>query len=146
MAEKSVSEIAFEIGYEQDEFASKEIAKLPDTLNKENLSLFIDVFDNIRRKSQEYYNKAKEYGGDVLEYGADRLLVPFHRLTFGWSNASTYDFTWQAFLEDMLDAGAVHVEIHNKQPNEYGDTGTCIRLFFNSEKNTVGCAEFGFPD
>lgn len=146
MAEKSLSEIAFEIGYEQDAFASKEIAKLPDTLSKDNCSLFIDVFENIQRKSQESYNKAKEYGDDVLEYGADRQLVPFHRLTFGWSNAYTHDFTWKAFLEDMLETGAVHVEIHNKQDSEYGETDTCIRLFFNSEKNTIGCVEFGFPD
>lgn len=146
MAEKSWPEIAFKIGYEQDVFASKEIAKLSDTLSEDNCSIFIDVFENIQRKSQECYNKAKEYGDNVLEYSADRLLVPFHRLTFGWSNAYTHDFTWKAFLDDMLDAGAVHVEVHNKQDSEYGKTDTCIRLFFNSEKDTIGCVEFGFPD
>lgn len=146
MTDKSVSEIAFEIGYEQDEFASKEIARLSNVLSKDNCSLFVDVFENICKKSQECYNKAKEYGDDVLEYGADRLFVPFHRLFFGWSNASAHDFTWKAFVDDMIDSGAVHVEIHNKQDSEYGETDTCIRLFFNSEKNTIGCVEFGFPD
>ena len=60
--------------------------------------------------------------------------------------AYTLDFTSESFVEDMLEHNAVSVEKHLKNPDEYGDLGICVRLFFTSTMNSVGCVEFGFPD
>lgn len=146
-SQENVYEIARRIGTELDRVASHEVLKFPKVLTPENKHLFIEAFDRIDRKVLDGQKEARSYGDDVLDCGADRMLVPFHRLTWEWANAYTNDFTWEAFIDDMLHSGAVNIEVHAKELHECGDSGSCVRVFFfNRETGSAGCVEFGFPD
>lgn len=62
---------------------------LPNTLTKENLSLF---------------SKACEYVDDLCnDPKSFRLLMPFHNLTFGWQSAYASGFTWDKFLNEIIE-------------------------------------------
>ena len=139
-------QIATSIGFMLDRFESRLVEKLPATLTRENAHLFLRAFEDIETLTQSGYETAQKVGDDVLDYGAERMLVPLHHLAGEWCNAYTSDFTWEAFLDAMIESGDIMVRIQNKTFEECGDSSKCIRIFFGDGSRDSACAEYGFPD
>ena len=144
--ESNIQEIATNIGFMLDNFASRLVEKLPATLARENAHLFLRAFEDIETLTQSGYETAQKVGDEVLDYGAERMLVPFHHLTLEWCNAYTSDFTWEAFLDAMIESGDTTVRVQNKTLEDCGDSSKCIRIFFGDGSRDNACVEYGFPD
>ena len=144
--ESNIQEIATNIGFMLDRFVYRLVEKLPATLMRENSHLFLRAFEAIETLNQSGYETAQKVGDEVLDYGAERMLVPLHHLTQEWCNAYTSDFTWEAFLDAMIESGDTTVRIQNKTFEECGDSSKCIRIFFGDGSRDSACAEYGFPD
>ena len=144
--ESNTQEIATHIGFMLDRFASRFVEKLPTTLTRENTPLFLRALEDIETLTKAGYETAKKAGDAVLDCGAERMLVPFHHLTLEWCNAYTSDFTWEAFLDAMIESGDTTVRVQNKTFEECGDSSKCIRIFFGDGSRDNACAEYGFPD
>ena len=139
-------QIATSIGFMLDRFVYRLVEKLPATLTRENAHLFLRAFEDIETLTQSGYETAQKVGGDeVLDYGAERMLVPLHHLTWEWCNAYTSDFTWESFLDAMIESGDTTVRIQNKTFEECGDSSKCIRIFFGDGSRDSACVEYGFP-
>lgn len=61
-------------------------------------------------------------------------------------NAYTRDFTWEDFLNSMLESGDTIVQIYNKKFDECGDASKRIRVVFGNGKRENALVEYGFPD
>ena len=122
------------------------VEKLPATLMRENSHLFLRAFEDIETLTQSGYETAQKVGDEVLDYGAERMLVPLHHLTQELCNAYTRDFTWESFLDAMIESSDIMVRIQNKTFEECGDSSKCIRIFFGDGSRDSACAEYGFPD
>ena len=144
--ESNIQEIATNIGFMLDRFVYRLVEKLPATLMRENSHLFLRAFEDIETLTQLGYETAQKVGDEVLDYGAERMLVPLHHLTQEWCDAYTSDFTWEAFLDAMIESGDTTVRIQNKTFEECGDSSKCIRIFFGDGSRDSACAEYGFPD
>lgn len=64
-----------------------------------------------------------------------RLLMPFHKLTFGWQSAYARGFTWEDFLKDIIDSGYTNVRKILDKPlpcivfyNSLGEEGFSVDL------------------
>ena len=144
--ESNIQEIANHIGFMLDNFTSSLVEKLPATLTRENSYLFLRAFEDIETLTQSGYETAQKVSDEVLDYSAERLLVPLHHLTWEWCNAYTSDFTWEAFLDSMIESGDTTVRIQNKTLEDCGDSSKCIRIFFGDGSRDNACVEYGFPD
>ena len=142
----NIKETSNNIGFMMDCYASFLLKTLPETLSRENLHSFLKVFNSIESVTEYGYETAKKFGDDVLECGAERMLVPFHHLTWSWENAYTRDFTWEAFLDSMLESGDTVVQIYNKTFDECGDTSKRMRVVFGDGSRENAYVEYGFPD
>lgn len=142
----NVQETANHIGFMQDCHASFLLKTLPETLTRKNSHLFIRAFNSIESVTEYWYETAKKFGDEVLELGAERMLVPFHHLTWSWGNAYTKDFTWEAFIDSMLESGDTIVQIYNKTFDECGNTSKKIRVVFGDGSRENTYVEYGFPD
>lgn len=128
--ESNIQDIATHIGFMLDSFVYRLVEKFPTTLTRENAHLFLRAFEDIETLTQSGYETAQKVWDDVLDYGAERMLVPFHHLTWEWCNAYTSDFTWEAFLDAMIESGDTTVRIQNKTLKDCGDSSKCIRGIF----------------
>lgn len=144
--ESSIQGIATHIGFMLDSFVYRLVEKFPTTLTRENTHLFLRAFEDIETLTQSGYETAQKFGDDVLDYDAERMLVPLHHLTWEWCNAYTRDFTWEAFLDSMIESGDTTVRIQNKTLEDCGDSSKCIRVFFGGGSRDNACVEYGFPD
>lgn len=142
----NIKETANSIGFMLDFHASFLLKTLPETLTRKNLHLFLKAFDCIESVTEYGYETAKKFGDEVLEYGAERMLVPFHHLTWSWENAYTRDFTWEAFLNSMIESGDTIVQIYNKTFDECGNTFKRMRVVFGNGERENAYVEYGFPD
>lgn len=68
---------------------------LPNKLTKQNIPQFLSAINNINNaiKDPELY----------------LLLMPFHHLTWSWENAYADGFTWERFLNDIVESGNTQV-------------------------------------
>lgn len=142
----NIKETANKVGFMLDCYASFLLKNLPETLTRENAHLFLKVFDRIESVTEYGYETARKLGDGVLSFGAERMLVPFHHLTWSWENAYTRDFTWEAFLNSMIESGDTVVQIYNKTFNECGDASKRIRVVFGNGQRENAYVEYGFPD
>lgn len=74
---------------------------LPNKLCKDNFQVFIE---------------ACRYVDELCsDSSAFRLLMPFHRLTFGWQSAYGKGFTWELFFDEILNNKCVYVSYKESQ-------------------------------
>lgn len=144
--ESDIQETATHIGFMRDNFVYRLVEKFPTTLTRENANLFLRAFEDIETLTRSGYETSQKVGDEVLGYGAERMLVPFHHLTWGWCNAYTSDFTWEAFVDSMIESGDIMVRIQNKTLEDCGDSSKCIWVFFGDGSRDNTCVEYGFPD
>lgn len=88
---------------------------LPDKLDKQSITVFSDIceyVDNLCNNNPNLY----------------WLLMPFCHLTFGWQSAYGKGFTWQKFLQEMLDSDCTEVSY----VSSHGDTGPS--LYFSKNR------------
>lgn len=88
-----------------EQFASEQFGKLPDVLSKDNIDLFKNVLCRVDKWCANNPN-------------AYRLIMPFHKLTFGWQSAYASGFTWEDFLKDIIKANYINVRkvLNNSHP------------------------------
>ena len=60
--ESNIQEIAINIGFTLDRFASSFVEKFPETLTRENANLFLRAFEDIETLTQSGYETAQKVG------------------------------------------------------------------------------------
>ena len=98
-----------------EQFASSQFKSLPDYLSEDNADMFGNAFYLIDKLCELCADNPNTY----------RLIMPFHKLSFGLQSAYAHGFTWEVFLKEIIDASYTNVrKILNKSLS-------CI-VFYNS--------------
>ena len=87
--ESNIQEIATNIGFMLDRFASRLVEKLPATLTRENAHLFLRAFEDIETLTQSGYETAQKVGTRfrttvqnvcsllfTISHGSGAMLIP----------------------------------------------------------------------
>lgn len=89
------------------------LALIPDTLKASNLSeiaTILERIDDLCSKNHTLYH----------------LLLPFHKLTFGWNSAYTHDFRWSDFLKDALESECTHISVDDRSVTFGNELCACV--------------------
>lgn len=135
-------EKACEIGAGLDSKALSLLSELPSEINKENAYEFVLILGKLDEACCLSYRELKQTNSELLDYGAERMLIPFHHLTYGWQNCYCKDFSWQAFIDDIIDScnGCAHCQFTNGKYD--GIYRIPMRLYIGDS----WMVEFGYPD
>lgn len=105
-----------------EQLASSQFKCLPDYLSEDNMDMFCNAFYLIDKLC-------------VDNPSTYRLIMPFHKLSFGWQSAYARGFTWEDFLKEIIDADYTNVrKILNKSLpyiifyNSLGEEGFSVEL------------------
>lgn len=105
-----------------EQFTSSQFRGLPDYLSEDNADMFGNALYLI--------DKLCAYNPNTY-----RLIMPFHKLTFGWQSAYAHGFTWEDFLKEIIYADYTNVKkiINKSLPcivfyNSSGEEGFSVAL------------------
>lgn len=105
-----------------EQFTLNHFRALPEFLSEDNEDMFENALCLIDRLCADNPNTY-------------RLLMPFHKLTFGWQSAYARGFTWEDFLKDIIENDFTNVKkILNKSLpcmifyNSSGEEGFSVDL------------------
>lgn len=95
---------------------------LPDIISEDSINEFETTLHRIDKLCADNPN-------------AYRLIIPFHKLTFGWQSAYAHGFTWKDFLKEIIYTNYINVRkvLDKSNPclvfyNNLGEEGFLVTL------------------
>ena len=96
-----------------EQIALSKFKGLPDILSKDNVDEFETTLYSIDKLCAD-------------NPSAHKLIMPFHKLTFGWQSAYAHGFTWEDFLKENICSN------YNNVRNILDESNPCIIFYNNS--------------
>ena len=84
---------------------------LPNCLTKDNIATFESIFEQISKLTSDVFDEAKTLGCRDFFSGWRRLLMPFWKFGGCFECAYGDGFTWDDFLNIVVNDNATNVEI-----------------------------------
>lgn len=101
-----------------EQFTLSQFKGLPEYISEDNADMFENALYLIDKLCADNPN-------------AYRLIMPFHKLTFGWQSAYAHGFTWKDFLKENIYSK------YNNVRKILDESNPCI-VFYNK------LGEYGF--
>ena len=95
-----------------EQIALSKFKGLPDILSKDNVDEFETTLYSIDKLCAD-------------NPSAHKLIMPFHKLTFGWQSAYAHGFTWKDFLKEIIYTNYINVR------KVLGKSNPCL-VFYNN--------------
>lgn len=95
-----------------EQFTLSQFKGLPEYISEDNADMFVNALYLIDKLCADNPN-------------AYRLIMPFHKLTFGWQSAYAHGFTWKDFLKENIYSN------YNNVRKFLNKSNPCI-VFYNS--------------
>lgn len=108
---KEKQDKAEQLGSEMVEQIYLIMSKLPKNLEKENIDGFVNSCEQINKITTDAFKEAEKRGVRDIFSGWRKILIPFWKFGGHWENAYGTGFTWENFLEIILEEGCIEVSL-----------------------------------
>jgi hypothetical protein len=102
---------AEQLGVEMVEQIYSIMSKLPKKLEKENVGMFANACEQISKITTHAFSEAEKRGIRDIFSGWRKILIPFWKFGNIWESAYGTGFTWEQFLETILEEGCTEVSL-----------------------------------
>lgn len=99
---------------------------LPNYITKNNVATFVSIFEQISKLTSDVFDEAESLGCRDFFSGWRRLLMPFWKFGGCFECAYGDGFTWNDFLNIIVNENATDVEVVKDG---------CIPTIYFSDKN-----------